>query len=86
MFLFSFESISQKIIDVPFTTDDKITIDGILEKSEWQKSEKLSLDFETEPGYNTTPIVETVGFIQYSENFLYVAFHAKTNVHVAKIL
>ena len=79
MFLFSFESISQKIIDVPFTTDDKITIDGILEKSEWQKSEKLSLDFETEPGYNTTPIVETVGFIQYSENFLYVAFHAKTN-------
>lgn len=78
-FLFSFESISQKIIDVPFTTDDKITIDGILEKSEWQKSEKLSLDFETEPGYNTTPIVETVGFIQYSENFLYVAFHAKTN-------
>ena len=79
LFLFSFESISQKIIDVPFTTDDKITIDGILEKSEWQKSEKLSLDFETEPGYNTTPIVETVGFIQYSENFLYVAFHAKTN-------
>ena len=78
-FLFSFESISQKIIDVPFTSDDKISIDGILEKREWQNSEKLSLDFETEPGYNTTPIVETVGFIQYSENFIYVAFHAKTN-------
>ena len=78
-FLFSFESISQKIIDVPFTSDDKISIDGILEKREWQNSEKLSLDFETEPGYNTTPVVETVGFIQYSENFIYVAFHAKTN-------
>ena len=77
--LFSFESISQKIIDVPFTSDDKISIDGILEKREWQNSEKLSLDFETEPGYNTTPVVETVGFIQYSENFIYVAFHAKTN-------
>jgi hypothetical protein len=78
-FLFSFESISQKIIDVPFTSDDKISIDGILEKREWQNSEKLSLNFETEPGYNTTPVVETVGFIQYSENFIYVAFHAKTN-------
>ena len=78
-FLFCFESKSQRIIDVPFTSDDKISIDGILEQKEWENSEKLSLNFETEPGYNTTPVVETVGFIQYSENFLYVAFHAKTN-------
>lgn len=79
LFLSPFESISQKIIDVPFISDDKISIDGILEQREWQNSEKLSLDFETEPGYNTIPVVETVGFIQYSENFIYVAFHAKTN-------
>ena len=46
-FLFCFESKSQRIIDVPFTSDDKISIDGILEQKEWENSEKLSLNFIT---------------------------------------
>ena len=72
-------SFSQRVIDVPFIKDEQINLDGILDKGEWESSEKLNLDNETEPGYNIKPIVETVGFIQYSENYLYVAFHAKTN-------
>ena len=72
-------SFSQRVIDVPFIKDEQINLDGILDKSEWESSEKLNLDYETEPGYNIKPIVETVGYIQYSENYLYVAFHAKTN-------
>ena len=75
-------SFSQRVIYVPFIKDEKIKIDGILDKGEWESSEKLNLDNETEPGYNIKPIVETVGYIQYSENNLYVAFHAKTNEEV----
>ena len=71
--------ISQRVIDVPFINDEKIKLDGFLDEKEWKDSKKLSLDYETEPGYNTKPIVETEGYIQYSENYIYVAFRAKTN-------
>ena len=71
--------ISQRVIDVPFINDEKIKLDGFLDEKEWEDSKKLSLDYETEPGYNTKPIVETEGYIQYSENYIYVAFRAKTN-------
>ena len=71
--------ISQRVIDVPFINDEKIKLDGFLDEKEWKDSKKLSLDYETEPGYNTKPIVETEGYIQYSQNYIYVAFRAKTN-------
>ena len=79
-------SFSQRVVDVPFIKDEQINLDGILDKGEWESSEKLNLDNETEPGYNIKPIVETVGFIQYSEKNLYVAFHAKTNEEVRAAL
>ena len=42
-------SFSQRVIYVPFIKDEKIKIDGILDKGEWESSEKLNLDNETEP-------------------------------------
>ena len=42
-------SFSQRVVDVPFIKDEQINLDGILDKGEWESSEKLNLDNEIEP-------------------------------------
>ena len=46
---------------------------------------KIELDNETEPGYNIKPIVNTTGFILYSDEYIYIGF-SKTNEGVKHLL
>ena len=42
------------------------------------KALKIDFNYETQPGYNTKPIVETSGYILYSDYYIYLRFDAKT--------
>ena len=59
-------------------SDTKIKIDGIIDPKEWEGAIKVELDNETEPGYNIKPIVNTTGYILYSDYHVYLRFEAET--------
>jgi len=63
-------------------SDDKIILDGVLNDKEWENATKVDFDFEVEPGYNIEPIVKTLGYIYYSDKFIYLAFDAETKENV----
>ena len=73
---------SQRVFEPKKISDSEIKYDGIIEKNEWKDATKVELDNETEPGYNTKPIVNTIGYILYSDEYIYIGFHAKTNESV----
>ena len=78
LLFFSFYSEAQKTYEPLKISDDLISIDGIINQVEWDKALKIDLDYETQPGYNTKPIVETSGYILYSDYHIYLRFDAKT--------
>jgi hypothetical protein len=53
-----------------------ITIDGVLDEPAWRDALSMRLEFETRPGENTSPLVETECLATYDEKSLYVAFRA----------
>jgi len=53
-----------------------ITIDGSIEDAEWRGALAVPLLFETRPGENVSPPVETECLIAYDDGHLYVAFRA----------
>ena len=73
---------SQRVFEPKKISDSEINFDGIIEKNEWKDAIKIELDNETEPGYNIKPIVNTTGLILYSDEYIYIGFHAKTNESV----
>ena len=73
---------SQRVFEPKKISDSEIKFDGIIEKNEWKDAIKVELDNETEPGYNIKPIVNTIGYILYSDEYIYIGFHAKTNESV----
>jgi len=58
-------------------TKAKIKIDGILDADEWQGALRMTLDYETDPGENISPPVETEVFLAYNSKHLYIGFRAK---------
>ena len=56
--------------------DSKIKIDGIIQKGEWEFSEKIELDYEVNPGNNISPKEKTAAYITYTDTHLYLAIHA----------
>ena len=76
--IFSFKTKAQKNYEPIKISDNSISIDGIINQEEWEKAVKIDLNYETEPGYNTKPIVETSGYILYSDYHIYLRFDAKT--------
>ena len=61
LLFFSFYSEAQKTYEPLKISDDLISVDGIINQVEWDKALKIDLDYETHPGYNTKPNVETSG-------------------------
>ena len=62
---------------VPYTipsTDTPVRIDGVLDDSAWENALELELKYETSPGDNAEPPVETFVLLAYDRSHLYVAF------------
>ncbi len=78
LLLFSFYSEAQKNYEPLKVSDNKIIIDGIIEPEEWKDAIKIDLIYETEPGYNTKPIVKSSGYILYSNYHIFLRFYAET--------
>lgn len=55
---------------------EKIKVDGILDEAVWQKPPTFTLDYETNPGDNTPPPVQTEIWLAYGASELYVAARA----------
>ena len=77
-FLLTISSLGQEIHIPNKISENKIKIDGITDPIEWEGAIKIELDNETEPGYNIKPIVNTHGYILYSDYHVYLKFEAET--------
>ena len=77
-FLITESALGQEIHTPIKISDNKINIDGIIDPKEWEGAIKIELDNETEPGYNIKPIVNTFGYILYSDYHVYLRFEAET--------
>jgi hypothetical protein len=53
-----------------------ITIDGSLDEPAWERALELRLEYETRPGENVPPPVETICLVTYDEDRFYAAFRA----------
>src|SRR5438045_3230074 len=51
-----------------------ITLDGAIDDPGWQGATRIDTFWETNPGDNVAPSVETVAWAAYDEKFLYAAF------------
>ena len=54
----------------------KIKIDGIITEEEIEESKIFNLDNEISPGYNIPSTYKTLGYMLYSDKFLYVGYRA----------
>ena len=55
----------------------KIQMDGRIDEEVWKKALKVSLNYETKPGENIKPMVETDVFLFEDGETLYIAFDAR---------
>ena len=78
----SFISFSQtEILNLSKSEKSKFKLDGILSESELNNAIELDVKYEHDPGYNESPSYKTIGYLKYSETFLYVGFRSyKDNV------
>ena len=75
----------QTILDLIKTQDSDFILDGILSESELKNAFPIEIIYEHTPGYNTTPSYKTTGYVNYSEEFVYIAFRAYRDQVVASI-
>lgn len=54
----------------------KIKIDGIITEEEIEESKIFNLDNEISPGYNIPSTYKTLGYMLYTDKFLYVGYRA----------
>ena len=70
----SFFSYAQKEYSLSKISLDKIKLDGVVNMTEWGDAVQIPLIFEQEPGNNTKAERNTVAYLTYSDEFLFVAF------------
>ncbi|MGD8440713.1 MAG: DUF5916 domain-containing protein [Holophagae bacterium] len=56
--------------------DARPTIDGVLDETVWERAWSMTLDWEVQPGENTTPAAATEVLVYHDDRQLYVAFRA----------
>ena len=68
-------------------TDESVFImDGTLSEEELNNAFPIEIIYEHNPGYNTEPSYRTTGYVNYSEEFIYIAFKAYRDEVIASIL
>ena len=60
-------------------------LDGTLSEAELKNAFPIEIIYEHLPGYNTEPSYKTTGYVNYSEEFVYIAFKAYRDEVVASI-
>jgi hypothetical protein len=63
------------VYEIPRATS-QIAVDGVLDEPAWDDALILRLEYETRPGENTTPPVETECLVAFDEERFYAAFRA----------
>lgn len=58
--------------------DGEISLDGELSEPIWQKAGRIDEWFETSPGDNVSPRVESIGYLAYDDRYLCVGFASGT--------
>ena len=70
-----------EILNLSKSEKSEFKLDGILSESELNNAVELDVKYEHDPGYNESPSYKTMGYLKYSETFLYVGFRSyKDNV------
>ena len=83
----SFFGFSQnQVLKLIKTSDSEFKLDGILSESELKNAFPIEIIYEHTPGYNTVPSYKTTGYVNYSEEFVYIAFKAYRDEVTASIL
>ncbi len=86
LLIFSFFGFTQdKVLNLVKTPAVDFVIDGTLSESELLNASQIDIVYEHLPGYNTEPSYKTVGFVNYSQEFVYIAFRAFRDDVVASI-
>jgi hypothetical protein len=62
------------VLNITRIPNGKITIDGVLDETEWETSAVADNFTEIEPGDNVKPEVETVGYVMYDDDYIYFGF------------
>ena len=75
-FYFSTSLAQETVLVLNKTDQNKFNIDGIISDDEMNNAKILEIIYEVEPGLNSTPSQETLGYITYSDKFLYVGIKA----------
>ena len=75
----SFFSFAQKEYSLNKISSDKIKLDGVVNKSEWADAIQIPLIYEQEPGKNIKAERNTIAYLTYSDEFLFVAFVSFTD-------
>ena len=55
---------------------NKFNLDGVVSENEIDGAKILEIIYEVEPGLNTMPSQETIGYLTYTDKFLYVGIKA----------
>ena len=86
LILFSWTCLPQNtILDLVKTPDSEFNIDGILSEKELKNAFPIEIIYEHTPGYNTVPSYKTMGYVNYSDEFIYIAFKAYRDEVTASI-
>lgn len=75
--LFTYGGYGQETFTPTKTPEKNIILDGQISKGEWEDAVEIHLDIEFNPANNQPARKETIGYITYSDRYLFIAVHAK---------
>ncbi|MFL6246766.1 MAG: DUF5916 domain-containing protein [Thermoanaerobaculia bacterium] len=58
-------------------TTAPITLDGRLDDAAWQSAAKIDRFYETSPGDNAQPVVNTIAYVTYDKRYFYIGVRAE---------
>ena len=85
LFICNFSFSQETVLNLIKTPDSEFLLDGVLSESELKNSFEIDLIYEHTPGYNTSPTYKTVAYVNYSQEFIYVALKAYRDEVVSSI-
>ena len=83
--LCSYSFSQENILNLNKAEESKFVLDGILSEQELENSVELEILYEHDPGYNIAPSYKTMGYMVYTDTFLYVGFKAYRDEVIASI-
>ena len=85
LFFSTFCFSQNQVLNLLKTADSEFMLDGTLSEAELKNAFPIEIIYEHLPGYNTEPSYKTTAYVNYSEEFVYIAFKAYRDEVVASI-